>query len=125
MQNNSVTHNRKRLLSRWCWLMGGLLIGLMGLSACVSMPHDTVMAVQARVEQVNGRVLLVRDNIYFEVEPDMDLQLGDRLLSLADASATVQYYQVDETDQVVAELCQIRLAAREEWSVQGREDCDR
>lgn len=121
-------HNK--LATRHGWhpwrahLMGVGLVTLIGLAGCASVPQDTAVAVQAQVEQVSGRVLLVRDNVYFEAEPGMDLQPGDRLLSLANASATVQYHQVDAADEVIGELCQVRLEASKEWLVQGREDCD-
>jgi len=107
------------------WLPSVLLgiVLMLSFSGCASTPSaDTT--VQPRIMQTNGRVLLVRDNVYFVAEPDMVLQPGDRLLSLADARATVQYQLIDTAEAEVGELCQINLVADEELLIQGRQDCN-
>jgi UDP-N-acetylglucosamine 2-epimerase len=107
------------------WLPSVLLgmVLMLGFSGCASVPPADA-TVQPRIAQTTGRVLLVRDSVYFVAEPDMVLQPGDRLLSLAEAHATVQYQLIDAAEAEVGELCQINLVADEELLIQGRQDCN-
>lgn len=102
------------------WLSVVVLLG-----GCAGLLVDEDVAVLPRIEMTAGRVLVVRDTVYFVAEPDMLLEPGDRVVTLGNAEAAVQYLRLDEEGFPVSELCRIELPADAILDVEDRRDCER
>lgn len=95
------------------------------LTGCTGLLVDDDVAVLPRIVTTEGRVLVVRESVYFVAESDMLLEPGDRVVTLGDAEATVQYLLLDESGLPAGELCRIALSADAVLDIEDRRDCER
>jgi hypothetical protein len=103
--------------------MLGLGVALLG--GCANLPLSLAPegTPHFALEEVHGRVLVIRDTAYFVADVDSELSLGDRIVTMDQAEALLQFTQTDEQGEALGEACQRRLPASAHIILQGYRDC--
>jgi len=109
----------KKKASGIVWLGAGLLAGCANLQMSL-VPEGTPYFT---LEEVHGRVLVIRDPAYFVASSDSELSVGDRIVTMDKAEALLQFTQTDEQGEPIGEACQLRLPAEAHITLQGYRDC--
>lgn len=97
---------------------------LLSLSACQLVPQQLVEGTSAfEFEEINGRVLVIRDSNYAVATPSYQLDVGDRVISMDDAEALINFTITDEDGKELASPCQLRLPSAAQITLQSYNDC--
>ncbi len=76
---------------------------------------------QASLQQLIGRVLVIREDVYVTGWTGMVLQPGDRIVTMEQAVAEIDYRGSDRSDEPV--ICTLELPESQQLTVGGLGDC--
>ena len=102
-----------------------LWVGTVFLAGCANLqlaltPEGTP---HFALEEINGRILVIREEAYFVANLDTVLQVNDRIVSMGDSEALLQFTQTNERDEPLGEACQLRLPAAAQITLTSYRDC--
>lgn len=101
-------------------------VGLtLGASGCALLNANRLPDGPVRISltEHSGRVLVIRDTAYVVAQPGIEVAAGDRVATMARASAVLNYTALDEQGAETDASCQVTVPANAVLTVTGSNDC--